>query len=76
MWDEISENGDYNIEVVTNSQYKDEEVKSMVLDIFDFNFTKFESDHLMKYDFVNELTNPLETKSWINRDRVKELMFF
>jgi len=75
MWDEISENGDYNIQVITNSQYKDEEVKSMVLDIFDFNFTKFENDHLMNYDFVNELTNPLETKSWINRDRVKELMF-
>ena len=75
MCDEIMDNGDYGIEVITNSQYTDNDVKSMILDIFDFNLIKFESDYLRNYDFVNELENPFETKQWINRDRVKELMF-
>jgi len=75
MCDDVLENNDYDIEIISNSQYSDRDVKSMVLDIFDFNFTKFETDYLRKYDFVNELENPFETKQWINKDRVRELMF-
>lgn len=74
MWNEIGDNGDLSIEIIANSQYSDDDVKSLVLDIFDFNITKFETDYLKDYDFINELTNPFETKPWLNRDKVRELM--
>lgn len=72
---DISDNGDLNIIINSNSQYSDEDVKSMVLDIFDFNIVKFETDFLRNYDFISELTNPFDIKPWINRDKVRELMF-
>lgn len=72
--DEIMDNGDLGINIISNSQHDDKNVISLVLDIFDFNFSKFETDYLKDYNFINEITNPFETKPWINRDRVKELM--
>lgn len=74
MSDKISENGDFDIEILSDSQYDDYDVKSMVLDIFDFNLVKFQTDYLKDYDFVNEIKNPFEIKPWINKDKVRELM--
>lgn len=67
--------GDLDIVVDSNSQYKDEDVKSMVLDIFDFNITKFETDYLINYDFTQEITNPFGEKPWLKKDKVRELIF-
>ena len=46
----------------------------MVLDIFDFNLTKFQTDYLKDYNFIDEIVKPFETKSWINKDKVRDLM--
>lgn len=70
----INENGDLDIEILTDSQYFDGDVKSMVLDIFDFNLTKFKTDYLKDYDFIQEIKNPFELKPWLNKDKVRELM--
>lgn len=70
----INEHGDFDIEVISDSQYFDGDVKSMILDIFDFNLTKFQTDYLKDYNFIDEITKPFETKPWINKDKVKELM--
>jgi len=70
----IDEHGDWGIEIKTNSQYSDSDVKSMVLDIFDFDLTKFETNYLKKYDFLDEIRKPLELKPWLNKDKVRELM--
>jgi len=68
-------NNDLDITIEANSQYKDEDVKSMVLDIFDFNLTKFENDYLKDFDFTKELSNPFGNRPWIKRDKVGELIF-
>lgn len=70
----INEHGDLDIEIISDSQYDDEDVKSMVLDIFDFNLTKFQTDYMKDYNFIDEITKPFETKPWINKDKVRELM--
>lgn len=71
---QLNEHGDLDIEIISNSQYSDDDVKSMVLDIFDFNLTKFQTDYLKDYNFIDEIVKPFETKSWINKDKVRDLM--
>lgn len=70
----VNENGDLDIVIITNSQYDDDDVKSMVLDIFDFNLTKFQTEYLKSYDFINEITNPFEQKPWLIKNKVKDLL--
>lgn len=74
MSNQINEHGDFDIEIISDSQYSESDVKSMILDIFDFNLTKFQTDYLKDYNFIDEITKPFETKSWINKDKVRELM--
>lgn len=68
-------NDDLSISIESNSQYSDSDVRSMVLDIFDFNIAKFQKDYLENYDFTEEIKNPTSKKPWILRDKVSEMVF-
>ena len=50
-----------------------EKIKSMVLDVFDFNIQRFEKKYLKGYDISNDLDTQLETKPWLVGDKISEL---
>lgn len=67
------DNGDLDIQVVSSSPYLTEQVRSMVLDVFDFNIKRFVNTTLKKYDLSKEIDTQLETKPWLVKDRISEL---
>jgi hypothetical protein len=50
-----------------------EKIKSMVLDVFDFNIQRFEKKYLKGYDIGNDLDKQLDTKPWLVGDKISEL---
>jgi len=67
---------DLNIEVICNSFYSPEKVKSLVLDVFDFNINKFSNDYLNEYDVEDDIINQVKDKPWLVKDRIKDLIMF
>lgn len=66
---------DFNISIKSDGIYKESDIKSMVLDVFDFNIGKFES-MISGYDIYKDITEPFQTKPWLVRDKVKDLILF
>jgi hypothetical protein len=67
---------DLNIEVICNSFYSPEKIKSLVLDVFDFNINKFSNDFLNEYDIEDDIINQVKDKPWLVKDRTKDLIMF
>jgi hypothetical protein len=67
------ENGDLDIQIISGSPYLSEKVKSMVLDVFDFNIPRFSNTTLKNYDLSKEIDSQLEIKPWLKKDRISEL---
>jgi len=67
---------DLNIEVICNSFYSPEKIKSLVLDVFDFNINKFSNDYLNEYDIEGDIINQVKDKPWLVKDRIKDLIMF
>ena len=71
FWNKINEPSLFLIK--TNSQYDDEVVKSLVLDVFDFNFLNFKTTKLENYDFIKEITDPFGEKPWLFLDKQSDI---
>lgn len=69
------DNGDFKFDIITESMYLDETIKSMVLDVFDFNLMRFKNK-LKDYDLSNDLLDPLGEKPWLVKDKRTELIIF
>jgi hypothetical protein len=67
------ETNDPIIEIISNSPYLNSKIKSMVLDVFDFNISRFEIKYLKNYDLMNDLDTQLENKPWLVKDKISEL---
>ena len=67
---------DLNIDIDCNSIYGNKDIKSLVLDVFDFNFNKFVNDYLNDFDIENDINNQLGEKPWLVKDRMKDLIIF
>lgn len=63
-----------NVIVTANSQYDDSTITSLVLDVFDFNITKFKDEFLNNYDFQQEIDFPFESKPWLVYNKSKDLI--
>lgn len=59
-----------------DSIYENHIIESMVLDVFDFNLSKFKVEYIDKYDMNEEITNPFDQKPWLVKDRMKDLILF
>jgi|LakMenEpi03Aug12_release.lakeMendotaPanAssembly.Ray.scaffolds.fasta_scaffold37370_10 hypothetical protein len=66
---------DFNIRIKSNGIYKEETIKSLILDVFDFNISKFQHG-ILSYDIIEDITIPFGDKPWLIRDRVKDLVVF
>jgi hypothetical protein len=67
---------DLNIEVICESIYSPEKIKSLVLDVFDFNINKFSNEYLNQYVIENDFLHQTELKPRLVRDRTKYLVMF
>lgn len=72
----LNNDEDLNIEVICDSIYSPEKIKSLILDVFDFNLNKFTNDYLMNYDIEKDIDNQLGEKPWLVKDRMKDLVIF
>lgn len=63
-----------NLKLTTNSEWSDEMLESLIKDVFDFNFKKFEKEHIETYNFCDEITKPFEDKTWLKLEKLKDLV--
>lgn len=70
----INTNEDLNIEIICDSHYSSDKIKSLILDVFDFNLNKFSIEYLKDYDIENDIKNQLEEKPWLIKDKMKDLI--
>jgi len=66
---------DFDIQIKSNSPYKEKDITSMVLDNFDFNLNKFKLEYLT-YDITDDLVYPDSKKPWLVKDKKKGLVIF
>lgn len=70
------QNEDFLIDVKSDSNYNDDDLKSLVLDVFDFNLNKFISEKMSEYELSLSLDNQIENLPWLITDRSKDLILF
>lgn len=70
---ELNENEDYKIKVVSDSSYSKSQIISLVLDVFDMNLTDF-NKRLLNYNFVDDILNPSLDKPYLIQDRLKDII--
>jgi len=71
----INSDGDLNIEVLTNSIYSNDKIKSLILDVFNFDLHKFKK-LISEYNYIEDLTKPLSEKPWLKKDQLKNIIMF
>jgi hypothetical protein len=67
---------DLIISVNSNSIYSKEKIKSLILDVFDFNLGKFQSMFLEDYNLTTEIETQLFSKPWLVKDRSSDIVLF
>jgi hypothetical protein len=67
---------DLIISVNSNSIYSKEKIKSLILDVFDFNLGKFQSMFLEDYNLTTEIETQLSSKPWLVKDRSSDIILF
>ena len=68
----MNDNDDYDISITTDSMYKDSDITSVILDVFDFNLTKF-TNEIKGYDVIEDITNPFNNKPWLVKDKSRDI---
>lgn len=63
-------NEDTRISIITDSNYLRKDIESLVLDVFDFNLNKFESDFMTD----TNLDLDFETKKWLVKDKIRDIL--
>ena len=72
----INQDEDFDIEVYSpNSPYSNKTIKSLILDVFNFDLTDFQF-LFVNYDVSRDLTEPFEKKPWLVKDRVEDVIIF
>jgi hypothetical protein len=67
------DNSDLDIQIISTSPYLTEQIKSMVLDVFDFNIKRFINTTLKGLDLSKEIDSQLDSKLWLVKDKISEL---
>lgn len=73
---QLNSDEDFNIEIICDSIYSPEKIKSLILDVFDFNLNKFSNDYLQDYDIEKDIDNQLNDKPWLVKDKMSDLIIF
>ncbi len=68
----MNDDDDYDISITTDSIYKDSDITSVILDVFDFNLTKF-TNEIKGYNVIKDITNPFDSKPWLVKDKSRDI---
>lgn len=68
----LNSDDDFNIEFLSDGIFSNEQIKSLILDVFDFDLTKFRN-LINDYNIMDDLLKPLDKKPWMIKDKYKEL---
>jgi len=71
----IDYKGEENLSLQVTSIYPTKSVESCVLDIYDFDFKKFET-MLKGFDFKQEILEPYGDRSWLKNFKLNEYIIF
>jgi hypothetical protein len=64
-----------DIKVITNSMYDSKTIKSLILDVFDFDLEDF-SNRMESYDITQDILNPEGEKPYLVQDRLEDVIIF
>lgn len=70
---ELDENEDYKIKIVSNSPISKSSTESLVLDVFDMDLIEFKKK-LSKYQFFDDIIDPNSPKPYLVQDRLKDVI--
>jgi hypothetical protein len=65
---------DFDIKIISDSKVSHLRIESLILDVFDFNLTKFKNTYLNEIDLEYEIENQLIKPKWFIKDRLDDLI--
>jgi hypothetical protein len=71
--DELNDDEDYKIKVVSDSKLPNDVIENLVLDVFDMDLTEFKK-RLSNYQFFDDITDPNSEKPYLVQDRLKDII--
>jgi hypothetical protein len=72
---EQNDNEDYKIKVISNSKVDKKSIKSLILDVFDFDLTTFKS-RLDSYNLMDDILDPDGEKPYLQQDMLEHVILF
>ena len=72
---EINEDEDFKIKMILNSKLNKSSIKSLILDVFDFDLKSF-SEKMNGYDLFQDIMFPGKEKPYLVQDRLKDTIMF
>lgn len=72
---EQDKNEDLKIKIISNSNIDKNSIKSLVLDVFDFDLTNFKS-RLDTYDLIDDILDPEGEKPYLQQDMLEHVILF
>lgn len=70
---EIDQEEDHKIKIVSDSILPNKSIKSLVLDVFNMNVKEF-SECLTNYNLIEDITKPEDPKPYLVQDRLKSII--
>jgi hypothetical protein len=70
---EIDTEEDFKIDIVSNSKFNKEKIKSLVLDVFNFDLKDF-NESLVGYDLIEDLTHQNKEKPYMRQDKLEHVI--
>ena len=72
---EQDESEDIKIKIISNSNVDKKSIKSLILDVFDFNMDTFR-DCLSDYNLIDDILNPDGEKPYLKQDLLEHIILF
>lgn len=71
----IDSNEDFKIKVVTDKGLHKDIIKSLILDVFNFDLEEF-STKMVSYDLTQDILDPMGEKPYLIQDRLEDVIVF
>ena len=71
----IDSNEDFKIKVVTDKGLHKDIIKSLILDVFNFDLEEF-SSKVVSYDLTQDILDPMGEKPYLIQDRLEDVIVF
>lgn len=71
----LDETEDLEIDIISDSKIDKTSIKSLILDVFDFNLTIFRKD-VENYNLIEDITNPNGEKPYLKQDKLEHIILF